>query len=175
MTTKTPAEAAQRRITLERTWQAPVEDVWDLWTTKEGLESWWGPDGFRVQVRKLDLRPGGELLYAMIATAPEQIAFMKQAGMPLTVEARITYTEVSPRRRLAYTHLADFIPGVQPYDVATVVELTPGPKGVRMVLNFDPMHDETWTSRAIAGWESELGKLAKVLGENTAPEAAQST
>jgi hypothetical protein len=32
-----------------------------------------------------------------------------------------------------------------------------------MVLTLDPMHDETWTQRAVMGWESELGKLAKVL------------
>ena len=32
------------RITIERTYRASVEDVWDLWTTKEGIESWWGPE-----------------------------------------------------------------------------------------------------------------------------------
>jgi uncharacterized protein YndB with AHSA1/START domain len=33
---------SRRRIALERTFVAPVEDVWELWTTKAGLESWWG-------------------------------------------------------------------------------------------------------------------------------------
>ena len=118
------SETSKRRITLERTYKASVEDVWDMWTTKEGIESWWGPDGFSVKVRKLDLRPGGELHYAMTATAPPQIEFMKRAGMKLTTEAKLAYTEVSPPRRLAYTHLADFIPGAEPYGVAHVVELT---------------------------------------------------
>jgi hypothetical protein len=62
---------------------------------------------------------------------------MKKAGMPLTQECRITFTDVMPWRRLAYIHLADFIPGVEPYDVATVVELHEAPDGVRMVLTFD--------------------------------------
>ncbi len=152
-----------KRITLERTFDAKLQEVWDLWTTKDGIESWWGPDGFSVKVRKLDLRAGGELLYAMIATAAPQIEFMKKAGMPTTTEAKITYTEVSPLKRLAYTHLADFIPGVAPYDVATVVELSAEAERVRMSLSFDPMHDEVWTNRAVQGWEMELGKLAKVL------------
>lgn len=155
--------AQRRRVTLERTYDASVEDVWALWTTEEGIESWWGPDGFSVKVRKLDLRPGGELLYAMTATAQPQIEFMRRAGMPLTTEARITYTEVVPRRRLAYVHLADFIPGVEPYEVTHVVELHAAPGGVRLVLTIDAMHDEEWTQRAVAGWESELGKLGKVL------------
>jgi uncharacterized protein YndB with AHSA1/START domain len=154
---------AKRRITLERTYKAAIEDVWDMWTTKEGIESWWGPDGFSVAVRKIDLRPGGELHYAMTATAPPQIEFMKRAGMPLTTEAKVTYTEVSPPGRLAYTHLADFIPGVKPYAVAHLIELTPTADGVRMVLTFDAMHDEEWTKRAVAGWEMEFGKLSKAL------------
>lgn len=161
----TKNETSKRRITMERTYKASVEDVWDMWTTKEGIESWWGPDGFSVKVRKLDVRPGGELHYAMTATAAPQVEFMKKAGMPLTTEAKLTYTEVSPPRRLAYTHLADFIPGVAPYGVAHVVELTPTADGVRMVLTFDAMHDEEWTKRAAMGWEMEFGKLAKVLAK----------
>ncbi len=152
-----------RRITLERTYQASIDDVWELWTTKEGIESWWGPDGFAVQVRNMDLRPGGQLQYAMTATAPAQVEFMKQAGLPLTTEARLTYTEVVAKRRLAYVHLADFVPGVKPYDVATVLELFVDAKIVRMVLTFDAMHDEQWTQMAVMGWESQLGKFAKEI------------
>lgn len=154
----------RKRISFERIYHADVQDVWDLWTTKEGIESWWGPGGFAVTVRKLDLRPGGELWYAMTAIDPPQVEFMKKAGMPLSHDARITFTEIVPRRRLAYVHLADFIPGVDPYDVATVVELHPTERGVRMVLTFDAMHDEEWTRRATMGWESELGKLEALLG-----------
>ena len=134
-----------------------------MWTTKDGIESWWGPGGFAVTVRTLDLRPGGQLLYAMTAIDPPQVEFMKSAGMPLTTEAQITFTEVVAPRRLAYVHLADFIPGVEPYDVATVVELESTPQGVRMVLTFDAMHSDEWTQRATMGWESELGKLAAIV------------
>lgn len=164
MTNETRASpASRRRITLERSYQARVEDVWDLWTTKEGIESWWGPEGFRVDVQQIDLRPGGELRFTMTAIGPDQIQFMKNAGMPLTSKHRATYTEVVRQRRLAYTVLADFIPGVKPYDVATLVELHPTAAGVRMVLTFDAMHDDVWTQRSIQGHESELGRLAKAL------------
>jgi len=153
----------KKRITIERTFDAPVEDVWELWTTKEGIESWWGPNGFMVKVRKIDLRPGGELEYAMIAVGEGEIAYMKKAGMPVSTEHRITYTEITPQERLVYTQKADFIPGVDPYDVGTMVEFHPSGQGVRMVLTIDAMHDEHWTNMAVMGWESELGKLAKVL------------
>jgi hypothetical protein len=103
------------------------------------------------------------LLYEMTATAPAQVAFMKNAGLPLTNQSRITYTEVVTQRRLAYTHLADFIPGVEPYDVATLVEFHSNGQSVRMVLTLDPMHDELWTRRAVMGHESQLGKLEMVI------------
>jgi uncharacterized protein YndB with AHSA1/START domain len=153
----------RKRITLERDYHAEIQDVWDLWTTKEGIESWWGPGGFAVTVRKLDLRPGGELHYDMTATAPPQIEFMKKHGMPTTTKARISFTEVTPPTRLAYVHLADFIPGVEPYDVATIVELRETPEGVHMALSFDAMHNDEWTERAVMGWTSEIGKLGERL------------
>lgn len=157
------SSGSRRQVTLERALEGSIEEVWDLWTTKEGIESWWGPDGFAVKVQKLDLRPGGELVYATTAIASDQIEFMKNAGMPLTIETRVTYTEVVPPRRLAYTTRADFIPGVEPYDAATVVELQPSADGVRLVLTQEAMHDEHWTQMAVMGWESELDKLARIL------------
>ena len=156
-------QPARRRVTIERTFNAAIEDVWELWTTKDGIESWWGPPGFEVKVRRLDFRRGGELLYAMSAIAPDQIEFMKKAGMPLTTESLVTYTEVVPLKRLAFTQLADFIPNVKPYEVATTVELSTHLQGVAMILTLDAMHDEYWTKMAVMGWESELDKLAKRL------------
>jgi uncharacterized protein YndB with AHSA1/START domain len=151
------------KLTLERTFKASIDEVWELWTTKEGIESWWGPEGFSVAVRDLDLRPGGDLFYSMTATGPDQADYMRKAGMPITTDHRITYTEVDPPRRLAYNELADFIPGVEPYEVGTLIELDQVAGGVRLVLTFEAMHDEQWTRMATLGRESELERLAKVL------------
>jgi uncharacterized protein YndB with AHSA1/START domain len=137
--------------------------VWELWTTKDGLESWWGPDGFRVEVQSLDLRPGGQLVYLMIASDPDKVEFMKKAGMPVAVETRLTYTEIAPERLLVYRNLVDFVPGVAPYEASQRVELAAEGTAVRMVVTIDAMHDEEWTQRAVMGWEQELGKLERLL------------
>ena len=162
MTTATAPARAQ--FSIERRYAASVDEVWALWTTKAGIESWWGPEGFDVTVTSLDLKPGGQLVYLMTATGPEQVAFMKQAGMPLSTETKVTYTEVSPPGRLAYKTLADFVLGVAPYEVATVVELGAEAGGVKLVITFDAMHDDIWTERARAGHESQLRKLDALLG-----------
>ena len=157
-------QPARRRVSIERTFAgAAAEDVWALWTTKEGIESWWGPDGFEVNVRRLDVRLRGELLYAMTATAPDQIEFLKKAGMPLTTESLVRYTDVVPLERLAFTQVADFIPGVKPYEVATTVAFEMIPEAVRLVLTLDAMHDEHWTKLAVMGWEQELDNLGRML------------
>jgi uncharacterized protein YndB with AHSA1/START domain len=161
-------ERSDRRIVIERTYEASLDDVWELWTTEEGIESWWGPDGFSVKVHELDLRPGGQMRYAMTAVEPAQVQFMKQAGMPLTTEAKLTYTAIVPGKSIAYTHRADFIPGVEPYDLGNKVEFFAEGKNVRMVLTLDPMHSDEWTQRAVMGWESQLGKLARVIAHRAA-------
>src|SRR5437879_11809783 len=90
---------------------------------------------------------------------------MAQAGMPLMTEHKLTYREVDPPRRLAYDDMADFIPGVEPYRVETLIELHEVADGVRVVLTFDAMHDERWTQLATMGRESELHKLEALLAE----------
>ena len=157
------AEGSRRKITLERNFRAQAQDVWNLWTTAAGIESWWGPDGFEVKVRRLELRPGGAMEYAMTAVKADQIDFLKKAGMQLVNENTLTYTEIVPLRRLAYNHLADFIPGVEPYQVEMVVEFARTPNGTALRLTFDAMHDERWTQLATMGWEDELRKLAILL------------
>ncbi|MFP2900762.1 SRPBCC family protein [Corallococcus sp. 4LFB] len=160
MTTQT--ETPKRgTFTFERTYPATLAEVWALWTTKDGFESWWGPEGFSVKVHELDARPGGLLRYDMIATAPEQVAFMKQAGMPTSTPSSLTFTEVTPQRRIAYRHAVDFIPGVAPYTVSTGVDLHVQGDSVRMTVTADALHSGEWTQRASAGWESQLRKLDK--------------
>jgi uncharacterized protein YndB with AHSA1/START domain len=144
-----------------------MEQIWELWTTKRGIESWWGPDGFSVKVHRIDLRVGGELSYTMTATAPAQMEFLEQAGMPLATSARMTYTEVEPLRRLSYTSRTDFIPHVEPYEVTTTVSFDPASdgNGVHVQLSFDAFHDEVWTERATLGHEAELARLEALVGQ----------
>lgn len=157
--------ATRPRLTLERTFRAPIHELWELWTTREGIEAWWGPDGFSVDVRSIELRAGGDLVYVMSAVAQEQIDYMKKAGMPLSTQLTLIFTEVIPPRRLAYRNMVDFVPGVEPYEVETLLELHEVEGGgTRLVLTFDAMHDDRWTQLARMGHESELERLERLIG-----------
>ncbi|MFL5306372.1 MAG: SRPBCC domain-containing protein [Polyangia bacterium] len=155
-------------ITIERTFAATPEQLWDLWTTKAGIESWWGPDGFTVEVLEHDLRPGGRLHYTMTATAPETVAFMKQAGLPLGSHAHATFGEIEHPRFFSYESLIDFVPGVAPYSIQNRIDLIPVAGGTKAVTTVDPLHDDEWTNRIRAGRASQLDKLERLLAKGGA-------
>ena len=157
-----PAPTADATV-IERTYPASPERIWDLWTTADGIGQWWAPDGFRTHVSAIDVRPGGSLVYEMTAVAPETIAFMDGAGLPLTTESRKTFTEVDPPRRLGYQSLIDFVPGHEPYEHLTVVDLEPAGEGTKVTMRLDPLHDAEWTQRIIAGRTNELDNLGRLL------------
>jgi uncharacterized protein YndB with AHSA1/START domain len=152
---------------LERTFDAPAKLIWELWTTAAGLEEWWAPDGFESRVSELELRPGGELRYTMTATAPEQIAFVRNAGAPLAVELRKTLTEVAPPTRLAYVSLIDFVPGHEPYEHLTIIDIEPAGDRTRVVMTIDPLHEEPWTQGYRAHRANELRNLEAAISRRT--------
>jgi uncharacterized protein YndB with AHSA1/START domain len=152
-------------IVVERSYSAGVEELWDLWTTKEGFESWWGPQDFRADVRQLDARLGGALHYDMVADTPSMIAAMAEMGRPPSHETRGTFTEFKPYERLVVTHVIDFLPGVKPYDSTMEVEFILAADGkVRMVVTLSPMHDDQFTGMQLEGFTSQLSKLDRRYG-----------
>ena len=113
-TNKSATGVANRpKVGIERTYRAEVNELWDLWTTKDGFESWWRPQGFRVQVHTIEARLGGRLHYDMIADAPEAVEAMEEMERPGSHETRGRFGEFAPHQRLAITHVIDFLPGVK--------------------------------------------------------------
>ena len=99
----------------------------------------------------------------MTATGPEQIAFVRNLGLPLTSEFRRTFTEVAPRTRLAYLSLIDFVPDHEPYEHLTVIDIEPAGDRTTVVMTIDPLHDETWTQGYRAHRGNELDNLEAAI------------
>jgi uncharacterized protein YndB with AHSA1/START domain len=148
---------------LERIYDAPAELIWELLTTPAGLEEWWGPEGFETRVSTLELRPGGQVRYTMTATAPDQVAFVQNLGLPLSSEFRRTLTEVAPSTRLAYLSLIDFVPDQEPYEHLTVIDIEPAGERTNVVMTINPLHDETWTQEYRDHRANELDNLEAAI------------
>lgn len=168
MSDTNPSAAADRHqanVVIERTYRARIEDLWELWTTKTGFESWWGPEGFRVEVHALEARAGGALEYDMIADAPNAIAAMKRMGQPLSHGTRGRFAEFKPLERLTLIHVIDFIVGVEPYESTIEVDFHALSDSARMVVTLHPHRDPHWTKMSTKGFASQLTKLDKRFGK----------
>ena len=166
MATKAGADAALA-ITFERSYQASVLDLWDLWTTKQGFESWWGPRGFRVDVHTIEPRVGGALVYDMIAVGREEIEFMKKTFAGVAHATRGSFTQVVPHERLELVHVIDFVPGQRPYENRMRVEFFAEGKMARMVIAAEAHATSEWTQASRMGMESQLTKVPAVLAART--------
>lgn len=164
----TQTQTAQAVVVVERSYAATVEELWSLWTTKAGFESWWGPQGFRVEVHALEPRLDGLLEYDMIADAPEAVAAMKQMGQPISHNTKGRFAEFQPNRRLTLVHLIDFIQGVEPYESKIEVEFSAAGDKARMVVTLHPHLDPHWTKMSSLGFASQLTKLDQRYGWSAA-------
>jgi uncharacterized protein YndB with AHSA1/START domain len=148
-------------MVIERTFRRSVEELWGLWTTKEGFESWWGGEGSRVEVHTIEAREGGTLHYEMIAEAPADITARNQMGLVPASSVRARFTEFRPYRRLILTHVMDFVPGVKSYEQTIAVDFLPVGDSVRMVTTIEPLHNEEFTQTSIRVFASQLKMLER--------------
>jgi uncharacterized protein YndB with AHSA1/START domain len=58
-----------KQIEVTRTFNAPVEMVWKLWTDPELIKRWWGPKHFTSPVATIDFQQGGKSIVSMQAPA----------------------------------------------------------------------------------------------------------
>ena len=46
-------------VTIARTFDAPANLIWQMWTNPEHFSAWYGPSGATIPVAKMDVRVGG--------------------------------------------------------------------------------------------------------------------
>jgi uncharacterized protein YndB with AHSA1/START domain len=87
-----PQLVGDREILATRIFDAPRDLVWKVWTEREHIEKWWGPNGFTTTTSRMDVKPGGMWRYVM--HGPDGRDY----------ENRIVYVEVVKPERLSYSH-----------------------------------------------------------------------
>ncbi|MBN9298455.1 MAG: SRPBCC domain-containing protein [Filimonas sp.] len=58
-----------KRLTVERSFDASLDLVWKAWTESEILDQWWAPHPYKAVTKTMSFKEGGYWLYAM--TGPE--------------------------------------------------------------------------------------------------------
>jgi uncharacterized protein YndB with AHSA1/START domain len=54
-----------REMRITRTFKAPIELMWEVWTAPEHIMNWWGPKGFTSTISKMEVKEGGEWILTL--------------------------------------------------------------------------------------------------------------
>ncbi len=156
----TDKKTVQDAVVIERSFDAPVDLIWQMWTVPEHFQAWYGPDGATIPVANLDVRVGGRRLVCMQIPTPDGPMRMWFTG---------EYREVVPNERLVYTEsVADENGNVaspsslgmsegHPTTTEVRVELQDLGGRTRMVMTHTGIPGD---SAGAAGWAMAFDKLA---------------
>lgn len=159
----------QEIFVINRSFNAPIEMMFDLWTKPEHFAKWLPPTGFTMQFHRIDIREGGEGFYSM-------------TNGQFTMYGRVDYLEVRRPDHLKYTqyftdaqeHISRH-PGapIWPEKMQTTVTLTPeGEFGTRVTVRWEVYGDATpeevgafvaEKAGMTKGWTGSFDKLEELV------------
>ncbi len=138
-------------LTMERTFDAPAERVFDAFTSEEVLARWFhaGHD-WETPEATADVRVGGEVRIVMRNPHED----VKYGG-------RGSYTEIDPPRRLAFTWIWDD----DRDQTEQLIEIDFTETDGRTTMRF--VHRDLWDEEAVAshegGWTNAFDNLQRVV------------
>lgn len=109
-------------VTIKRIFDAPIQLVWEAWTTAEHIVNWWGPKGMKTTVQEHDFQEGGKWRYSMFM--PDGREFISEG----------VYSEIIPPNRLVTS--ANF----RPMTEGVILEVILEEKGEQTYFTFNVVH-----------------------------------
>lgn len=160
-------------IIIERVFNASRAKVWDAWTNPEKIQKWWGPEGFSAPSIKIDLKVGGQYIYAMQGPAGTEWDKVMYSGGE--------FREIVPMEKLVVTdrfcdengnkisptedgQLPDF-----PSELQATITFEDAPEGkTKLTIKYQKPENEAQyeailKSGMTEGWQSSFNKLEKIL------------
>src|SRR5690242_3250657 len=140
---------ADREVVTSRTFNAPRELVFEVWTNPKHVIQWWGPAGFTNTIHEMDVRPGG--VWRFIMHGPDGTDYKNKN----------VFTRVEKPRVLAFEHVSG------PHFFCTITLDDDAGKtrmSFRMVFTTAEERDRTVREfGAVEGLSQTLGRLVDKL------------
>src|SRR6266480_6255839 len=164
---KTVEQRANRELVITRTFDAPRETVFKMWTDPKHMARWWGPHGFTNPVCELDTRPGGAIRIDM--RGPDGTVY------PMTG----TFQEIVKWERLVFTAEALDQRGSVALEVLNTVtfEEKNGKTTLTLHARVTKVMGEgvSYLEGMEAGWTQSLERLASCLKSKNEPLVIERT
>lgn len=145
------SDLANRTLTINKTFDAPLQLVWDAWTQSEHILKWWTPSGMDVKVVEHDFRVGGKWKYTM--PMPDGSEFISEG----------IYKEIVELKKIITS--ADFKPMTKGVELQTYFEA----EGNKTKFTFSVVHATAEYCKQqeemgfYNGWGSALDRLETLL------------
>jgi uncharacterized protein YndB with AHSA1/START domain len=156
----TDNNGSQDAVVIERSFDAPANLIWQMWTDPEHFKAWYGPDGATIPVAEMDVRVGGNRLVCMemqTRDGPMQMWFTGEYREVVENE-RLVYTESMSDQNGNASSPSDMdMPQGHPMTTEVRVELQDLAGRTKMVMTHVGIRGD---SPGAAGWTMALDKLA---------------
>ena len=122
-------DRAKLAFSMSRTFDAPRDLVWKVYTDPDLVPQWWGPRYLTTEVDKMEVKVGGMWRYIQKDAEGNVYSFN---GI---------YQEVNPPERLTYTFEFEPMAGHISTDTLTFEELPGGKTRITARTSFDTLED----------------------------------
>ena len=145
------SDLANRTLTIEKVFNAPIQLVWDAWTQTEHILKWWAPNGMDIKAITHEFKVGGQWKYAM--PMPDGNEFISEG----------TYKEIIALKKIVTS--ADFKPMTEGVELQAYFEAD----GNKTKFTFSVIHATAEYCKQqeemgfYNGWGSTLERLEKTL------------
>lgn len=80
-----------RTVTIERSFEAPIDLVWEAFTKAEILDRWWAPKPYASRTKYMDFKVGGSRFYAMVGPEGQEAGWQVQQYTSITPKSNFKY------------------------------------------------------------------------------------
>jgi len=149
-------------IRTHRTVNAPVEKIWEAWSTPEKMKLWWGPKTYTAPVVKMAFHEGGSILVAMEAMDGKRIwsAGRFREIVPNQHLKIMMYFSDENGNPVPAEHYS--LPGKWPTEVTITVDFESLDGKTTVKVREDGIPIEM-AEKARIGWEEQLDKLEALV------------
>ncbi|MES2308174.1 MAG: SRPBCC domain-containing protein [Verrucomicrobiota bacterium] len=166
-------ESSQKELfVINRTFEVPIETMFDLWTDPKHFSQWLPPTGFTMNFIRAEIKTGGSTFYSMTD------------GKSVTMYGRAKYLEIQRPHRLVYAQqFCDKDENVTRHPMAptwpetmltTVIFSEEGPDQTRVTVSWRP-HDAATAEEVdcfvkarggmTQGWTGSFDKLEDYISQ----------
>jgi uncharacterized protein YndB with AHSA1/START domain len=161
--------SGKTKFVINRTFDAPIELIFDVWTDAKHIARWLSPTGTEMKFFKADIKPGGSSFYMM-------------HGQDMKLHGKINYLKIERPHRIIYTQqfcdenettTRHPMAPIWPETMLTIVEFSPeSSTQTRITITWEPYGDFTSEEQSFfanarsgmtMGWTGSFDKLEDYL------------